>query len=114
MVELDCDLDAAGVTSCKSLFERMAEDGSDIVIDMRKVSVIDGSGLGAILHVMKRKNAMGGRLGVVNVVGQPRELLKTLKVLPLIEHLGEVEILDAQDRAAIPAEIRVGTIATHR
>ena len=72
IVKIDCDLVAASMSGSIGFFEQLALDPNDVVLDLRSVVNLDGSGLGALLQVFKRKRAHGATLSLVNVSGQPR------------------------------------------
>ena len=55
MISIGVELDADGLSSSKHIFEQIASDSADVVLDLRRVNRMDGSGLGALMHVMKRK-----------------------------------------------------------
>lgn len=102
MISIGVELDADGLSSSKHIFEQIASDSADVVLDLRRVNRMDGSGLGALMHVMKRKAANGAKLWVVNVNGQPRDMLSDLKVLSMIEHVGDLGAV-ARDLRQVPA-----------
>lgn len=103
LISIECDLDAMSVGAVRPFFERLAEDPSDVVLDLRAVGRMDGSGLGALMHVFKRKTASGAKLWVVNVGGQPRDMLNSLKVLPLLERTNGAVEHGYHDRLVDPA-----------
>ncbi|KMV28606.1 STAS domain-containing protein [Photobacterium swingsii] len=60
---------------------------SELIIDMTKVQFIDSCGIGAIVFLYKRLKSRGKALRLLNVNGQPRQLIVMLridKVIPLI------------------------------
>jgi anti-anti-sigma factor len=101
VVKIESELDAGGIAASVAFFERLAQDDSDIVLDLRSVAVLDGSGLGALMHVFKRKRALGARLAVANVSGQPRQLMLELKVLSLLELVEQPAAFDVASRPAL-------------
>ena len=60
------------------------------VIDLRGVTFIDSSGIGAIVFLFKRLRAANRELMLVGVHGQVRELIELLRV----DHALPVELLD--------------------
>lgn len=99
IVKIDCDLVAASMSGSIGFFEQLALDPNDVVLDLRSVVNLDGSGLGALLHVFKRKRAHGATLSLVNVSGQPRQILNELKVLALLEYRGDANGIESKRRA---------------
>lgn len=103
IVKIDCDLVSASMGRSVAFFEQLAADPSDVVLDLRSVATIDGSGLGALMHVFKRKRAQGANLSLANVGGQPRRLLNELKVLSLLEYTGDASETDSKRRPTLAA-----------
>lgn len=101
IVKIDYDLISASMGESVGFFEQLAADPSDVVLDLRNVNAIDGSGLGALLHVFKRKRARGAKLSLANVGGQPRRILSELKVLSLLEYTGDASATDSKRRAML-------------
>jgi anti-anti-sigma factor len=74
--------------------EAMREDGArltalstssqDVIIDMWDVDYIDESGLGAIVYLEKRLRAVGRRVFITRLTGQPLEYLHKLGCTDLI------------------------------
>ncbi|KLV02641.1 anti-anti-sigma factor [Photobacterium aquae] len=69
-------------------FEALSQtDSNELIIDMTQVQFIDSCGIGAIVFLYKRLKIRGKPLSLLNVNGQPRQLMKMLridKVIPLI------------------------------
>ena len=101
IVKIDCDLVSASMSQSNAFFAQLASDQSDVVLDLRNVGAIDGSGLGALLHVFKRKRARGANMSLANVSGQPRRLLSELKVLKLLEYTGDALAVDSKRRITL-------------
>jgi anti-sigma B factor antagonist len=68
-------LDADQIKMMRSEFDRLATASDDVVVDMARTEVIDGSGVGAMVFAFKRLNVNGKRLSIRNVSGQPLNLL---------------------------------------
>lgn len=81
-VALSGELDAHGCRAVREDLENVASLCRDTVLnlDLRAVSFIDSSGIGAIVYLFKRLRNVGGKLKVINVQGQPQELLTLLRV----------------------------------
>ena len=86
-VRISGEMDALGCAEARPALEQLATEASDreVVIDLEGVSFLDSSGVGAIVFLYKRLRAGGGNLKVANVLGQPRELLKLLRIDQAIE-----------------------------
>ncbi len=82
VISLDGEFDALGASCIRQDLENIVEkgDSQNIVLDLRQVSFIDSSGVGAIVFLFKRLNSTGRKLEITGVSGQPRELLQVLQV----------------------------------
>ncbi len=81
-VALNGEFDAAGCKAVRDELEKSVElcNQNTFYLDLKDVSFIDSSGIGAIVFLYKRVNASNGKLKVVNVGGQPKELMNLLRV----------------------------------
>lgn len=73
--------DAASVAGLRSDFERLAAAPDDVVVDMARTELLDGSGVGAMVFAFKRLSTKGLRLTIRNVSGQPLDLLNSSGLL---------------------------------
>lgn len=82
LVSLIGDMDATGCTDLRPSFEQLAEDVGlgDVTLDLSDVGFIDSSGIGAIVFLFKRLRSSSRCLRLINVHGQPEELIKLLRV----------------------------------
>ncbi|MBL8670563.1 MAG: STAS domain-containing protein [Alphaproteobacteria bacterium] len=71
---------AATAGTWRSRVERMAEEGRSIELDLSSVYEIDTSGIGAIVFLMKRLRMAGSSLRLSGLAGQPRALLRSLRL----------------------------------
>ncbi|WP_305403092.1 STAS domain-containing protein [Photobacterium leiognathi] len=85
---LQDEFDAQRAKELEKEFDILSQtERMELVIDMTKVQFIDSCGIGAIVFLYKRLKSRGRRLRLLNVNGQPRELMQMLridKVIPLI------------------------------
>ncbi|KJF92411.1 anti-anti-sigma factor [Photobacterium angustum] len=85
---LQDEFDAQRARELESEFDALSQtERMELVIDMTQVQFIDSCGIGAIVFLYKRLKSRGRRLRLLNVNGQPRELMQMLridKVIPLI------------------------------
>ncbi len=81
-ITLHGEFDALGSQSIREALERLAQEppAKQLVLDLKGVSFLDSSGVGAIVFLYKRLIARQCRLALSNVQGQPRELLQLLRV----------------------------------
>ena len=73
--------DASEVRGLRQEFERLAHSNGDVVIDLARTELLDGSGVGALVYTFKRLIAGGNRLTVRNVSGQPLNMLNDCGLL---------------------------------
>lgn len=78
------NFDAGGVASCRSEIEGLINAHGDVVIDMGRVQSIDGSGFGVIAYLYKRLVRAERTVALVNVAGEPRELLQKTGFLAVL------------------------------
>lgn len=81
-VALSGEFDAAG---CKAIREELEASvplscDNTLSLDLKDVTFLDSSGIGAIVYLFKRVSVVNGTLKVINVDGQPRELMTLLRV----------------------------------
>lgn len=69
----------AGVVRDK-LIEKIERGATDVMMDLSDVAYIDSSGLGVLVTVHKRTNAVNGRLVLTGVRGVVKELLKRTRL----------------------------------
>ena len=90
VVSLTGDFDVNSVNNAKPLFEDLAVNGSDVIVDLSEVRFIDSSGIGALVFLYKRLVAQKHQMVLIGVQGQPLELLEILKItqtIPLFANL---------------------------
>jgi anti-sigma B factor antagonist len=74
-------LDALTVREVTPIFDAVAADRPRrVTIDLQELTVLDSSGVGAIVSLFKRVKAQGGSLVVVRAREQPLVVLKLLKL----------------------------------
>ncbi|WP_299016410.1 STAS domain-containing protein [uncultured Photobacterium sp.] len=87
-LSLQDEFDAHIARQMEPEFESLSQTEKDeLVIDMTQVQFIDSCGIGAIVFLYKRLKSRGKKLRLLNVNGQPRQLMQMLridKVIPLI------------------------------
>ncbi|AJR07343.1 anti-sigma factor antagonist [Photobacterium gaetbulicola] len=87
-LRLQDEFDAHLARQMEPEFEMLSQtDNDEMIIDMTEVHFIDSCGIGAIVFLYKRLKCRGKSLHLLNVNGQPRQLMKMLridKVIPLI------------------------------
>lgn len=80
-LELDGALDALTAPEIRPIFDKVVTDGRRrVTVDLAKVTMIDSSGIGAIVSLFKRIKSGGGQVLVVGAKDQPLAVLKLLKL----------------------------------
>ena len=74
-------LDALTAPDIRPIFETVVSDGvRRVTLDLDRVTIIDSSGVGAIVSLYKGVRADGGQLVVVGVRDQPLAVFKVLQL----------------------------------
>ena len=74
-------LDALTAPEIRPVFDKVVTDGRKrVTVDIAAVTMIDSSGVGAIVSLFKRIKAEGGHVQVVGAKDQPLAVLKLLKL----------------------------------
>mgnify|MGYP000551329459 CR=1 FL=1 len=74
-------MDAQGVKSHQQEFAHLEQaQASQIVLDLHHVDLIDSSGIGAIVFLYKRMRNRGNSLSLIGIHGQPKTLIKMLRI----------------------------------
>ncbi len=80
-LELEGALDALTAPEIRPVFDKVVTDGRKrVTVDIHKVTMIDSSGIGAIVSLFKRVKAEGGQVLVVGARDQPLAVFKLLKL----------------------------------
>jgi anti-sigma B factor antagonist len=80
-LELEGALDALTAPEIRPVFDKVVSDARRrVTVDVAKVTMIDSSGIGAIVSLFKRVKADGGQVLVVGARDQPLAVFKLLKL----------------------------------
>jgi anti-sigma B factor antagonist len=80
-LQIDGALDALTARDVRPVFDQVVEEKPKLVtIDLEGLTLIDSSGVGAIVSLFKRVKADGGQVVVVRAQDQPLAVLKLLKL----------------------------------
>ena len=81
LIKLEGSLDALTAPEVRPVFDKLvAERRPRVVLDLHAVTMIDSSGVGAMVSLFKRIKAEGGQVTAINVHSQPLSVLKLLKL----------------------------------
>jgi anti-sigma B factor antagonist len=79
----------------------LAQGKKKLVLDLKNVSMIDSSGLGALVAAHSSANAAGARLLLCNLGSRTNELLQMTRLLTVFEvSNSEAEAVSAMSRSA--------------
>jgi anti-sigma B factor antagonist len=74
-------LDSLTVRDIKPIFDTLVADRPRrVLVDFSELTLIDSSGVGALVSLFKRVRVDGGQVVVVQAHGQPLAVLKLLKL----------------------------------
>jgi anti-sigma B factor antagonist len=80
-LQIDGALDALTARELRPIFDQVVADKPKLVtVDLENLTLIDSSGVGAIVSLFKRVKAEGGKVVVVRAHDQPLAVLKLLKL----------------------------------
>lgn len=80
-LEIDGALDALTVPDIRPVIDALVADQvKKVTVDLDKLTMIDSSGVGAIVSLFKRLKAAGGDLSIVGARDQPLAVLKLLRL----------------------------------
>ncbi len=82
VIKLCGEMDALGCNQLRPQLDEIANSDhhNAVIMDMQGVDFLDSSGIGAIVFLYKRLKAKNRSLELVNVKGQPLELIKLLRI----------------------------------
>lgn len=80
-IQIEGALDALTVRDIRPTIDAVvAEQPRHVTVDFDRVTILDSTGVGAIVSLFKRITAQGGRVVVVRAHDQPLAVLKLLKL----------------------------------
>jgi anti-sigma B factor antagonist len=78
---IEGSLDALTAAEIRPVFDKVVADRRRrVIVDASKLTLLDSSGVGAIVSLYKRLKADGGQLNVAGARDQPLAVLKLLKL----------------------------------
>ncbi len=85
ILELESHIDTHAIQLLEPHLRALSQsEQSEIIIDMTKVNFIDSSGIGAIVFLYKALKARGREIRLMNVSGQPKEMINMLGINKVI------------------------------
>lgn len=96
-VKLRGEMDAQGCAKIRSELENIClKTQPQITLDIKQVSFIDSSGIGAIVFLFKRLKQQNRSMKIIGVQGQPQQLMTLLRIdaaIPLHISNSEMETM---------------------
>jgi anti-sigma B factor antagonist len=81
LLQVRGELDALSCPDLRPVLDALVEQGSRMVtVDLSELSLIDSSGVGAMVSLYKRVRANGGEVHFVGVNAQPLVIFKLLRL----------------------------------
>jgi anti-sigma B factor antagonist len=81
VVKIDGTLDAVTAPDFRQLVDELvAENRSNITLELSSLRLIDSSGVGVIVSLFKRVRANGGQVRIVGLRDQPRAIFRLLRL----------------------------------
>ena len=86
IITIQGEMDAYGCSQIRPTLEKVIANSNrhDVHMDLSDVVFVDSSGIGAIVFLFKRLKSQGQTLLIHGVNGQPKELMKLLRVASAI------------------------------
>ncbi len=84
-LQLEDSFDALAVVELRETFDQLVDRECDVILNLQRVTFIDSSGLGAIVFLFKRLRGLDKTLKIINIQGQPLQLLQYLRVDQVID-----------------------------
>jgi anti-sigma B factor antagonist len=100
VVKLAGNLDIYTVPTLRSRVAGAARAETPLVLDLRRVELLDSSGLGALIALRNRAVAGGCRLALVSEAGRLRDVLVIAGLDRAFVHAGDVDTACSLVRAA--------------
>lgn len=92
VLSVEGELDTLNAPSLKQYADQLVADGrTRFVFDMSKVSLIDSSGVGAVVSLFKKARTASGDVKIARLSGQPREIFKLLRLDAAFDLADEVD-----------------------
>lgn len=95
LLTLKGNLDAITATELRpTIDELVANRRTKVIFDLQELSLIDSSGVGAIVSLFKRVRMLGGDVKIARLANQPKEIFRLLRLdraFDLFETLEEAQ-----------------------
>ena len=80
VISISGELDALAVKKLEPIMEPLPGAYKNVLLDLREISFIDSTGIGAIVFIFKRLQGHDATLRLICGDGQPRDLLSLLRI----------------------------------
>ncbi len=94
ILDINGEIDLYNAPEIKSKITELMESGkSDIIINLKKVSYIDSSGIGVLISSLSNLKKAGGSLKIINVFASVRKVFELTKLTSFFD------IYDSEEEA---------------
>lgn len=109
VITVSGEFDALAVKKLEPIMEPLPGEYKNILLDLREISFIDSTGIGAIVFIFKRLQGHDATLRLICGDGQPRDLLSLLRIdrtIPCLRSLDEYLFVQGHDEKEMAADGR--------
>ena len=79
---------------------------SDVLFDLSCTDFIDSSGIGFLVYIFKRLKPQGRRMAILGLNGQPKDVIKMLRIDQMINCVDTIEQFDHVVAGKVPGSRR--------
>ena len=100
-------MDARFITEKRQELELLPQEiVSDVLFDLSCTDFIDSSGIGFLVYIYKRLKPQNRKMGIVGLNGQPKEVIKMLRIDKMINCVDTVEEFEKINQGHVPGTRR--------
>ena len=110
VITISGELDALAVKKLEPIMEPLPGGYRNVLLDLRDISFVDSTGIGAIVFIFKRLQGHDAILRLICGDGQPRDLLSLLRIdrtIPCLRSPEEYLLVGGKDDEKAGAADRV-------
>jgi anti-anti-sigma regulatory factor len=75
VIKIDQDMDHAGMSDMKELFNELTRSSEDVCLDLSQVRFLDSAGIDGLVLVRRALSSRLLKFGIIHAKGQPQHLL---------------------------------------
>jgi anti-anti-sigma factor len=77
-VKIDRDMDYAGMSDMRKLFDELAQSSDDVCLDLSQVRFLDSAGVDELVSLYRVLHRRSLKLAIIHMDGQPLRVLREL------------------------------------